>query len=206
MKRSIYIILFCLTFGHSFAQIIELGGEIGYGSTYLHENIVFKEFFGPNAITDLGSGFHIAFNPKKTIIFINSGIIYILKGDNNYSFNNIRVPLGIKIEPGRKAKFIVGGGIYLNYLFLPEGDVNIEFKKTKRDFQIGGYFDSGFKYQLLENWNLFFLVQVNYDLSTLYMEENPHHDGSRSNSAIRSYDLSLRLGFSYLIPIKNESK
>lgn len=206
MKRLIYILLFSLTISRSFAQSLEVGGEIGYGSTYINDNIVFKEFFGSNALTNITGGVNIAFNPKKTIVFINSGIIYILKGNNNYSFNNIRVPLGIKIEPGRRGKFIIGGGIYLNYLFKPSGNVSPDFLDTKREFQFGGYFNTGAKYQFLEHWNVFLVVQINFDLSTLYFDVNPHHDGTHTNSPIHSYDVCCRIGCSYSIPIRNGKK
>jgi hypothetical protein len=130
----------------------------------------------------------------------------MLKGDDTYSFNNLRVPLGIQIEPGRKVRYIIGGGVYLNYLFLPKGDINPDFKKTFRDFQFGGFFDTGLKYNFFSCWNIFLLAQVWFDLSPMYMNEIPHHDGTHSTEVIRSYDLTFNLGFSYLIPIRDTGK
>jgi len=206
MRRFIPVFIFLSISGHLYAQNFEFSGEFGYGSTYINTNISFKDFFGHSSINNFGGGIYFAYNPGKTCIFLTSGIKYLLKGDNTYSFNNFRIPLGFHAEPGRKVKYIIGGGVYLNYLFLPKGDINPDFKKTFRDFQFGGFVDTGLKYNFFSCWNIFLLAQVWFDLSPMYTNEFIFHDGTHGTEVIRSYDLTLNLGFSYLIPVRDTDR
>lgn len=206
MKVLIPVLFLLSISGNLYAQNFEFSGEFGYGSTYLDDHISFKEFFGQSSVTNLGGGIYFAYNPGKTCIFLTSGIKYILKGDRICSFNNLRIPLGIKIEPGRKVRYIIGGGVYLNYLFYTKGNIDPDVKNTFRDFQFGGFFETGLKYNFYSCWNIFLLAQIWFDLSPMYMNEIPFHGGTHGTEAIRSYDLTFNLGCSYMIPVRGTGK
>ena len=188
------------------AQTFELGGQIGYGKNYHDDYLNFRALFGNNTENAYSIGLTGSYIPKQSIIEITTGLVYQNNVFQSSNLNYFRIPIGVDFVFGNKLNFVIGGGIYLSYLFLESGSVTEEFNETKHDFQIGYYFDSGVKYKINEKLSLFLIMKVDGDISPLYQSQIPTHDGTENYENIRSYDYQLLVGFKHLIPGRKNQK
>jgi hypothetical protein len=204
MKKLILIFFLFFGFQNSFAQLFELGGEVGFGKTTFDDYLYFSDLFGKYSDNQFNIGIIGSFNPNHSVLFFNTGLFYQRKEDYESSLNYFKIPLGLNIEPGKKFRVIFGGGFYLGCLFMTAGSVDPDLASSKNDFQIGSYADVGFKYHLVNSWNIFVKMQLDIDLTTLYKKTVPTHFGGNEYQNIRSFDYSINLGFNYLIPLRKE--
>lgn len=205
MKKStiLFLLLFLGLLGYT--QNFEIGAEMGYGKTGIEDPIRIGEIFYFPEDLSFKSGINIAYNPKKTFLFITSGLFYQLRETSGTFLHFMRLPLGVIVEPGNKVKFLIGAGVYLNYFFNASGKENFDISGSKRDFQVGVYIAPGIKYRIVPKWWLFIKIQLDIDLTTLYIDVSSHK-GNKSYSYERAKDLTFNLGFTYIIPHKNNEQ
>jgi hypothetical protein len=188
-----------MSFEISNAQKIELGCEIGYGKTYITDQIYFGQLFETTDIRDITADINASYKLDTIALWLTMGISYQQMWDNNKPMNFLKLPLGIDITPGKKVKFIIGSGVYLRYIFSVPGSAGDDYNHTMHDFQIGLYVDTGVKYQINDTWNIYLKMQADIDLSTLYTEANPNHSGGYDYQDLRTYCYSFNIGCKYVI-------
>lgn len=199
MRKLVLIIsISCFSF-LSHSQNLEIGGVVGYGKSVFNDHLDFEQLFSPTTYDNCKLGFVVSLKPNVTSLVFNSGILYQRKGNNEFSLNFIKIPIGLDVEPGKTIRFIIGGGFYFSYLFLASGTLDPDIKNSKSDFQFGSYIDLGMKYKIASNWSIYCKFQLDFDLSMLYKERIPSHQQDISYQGMRSYDYTINLGFNYLI-------
>jgi hypothetical protein len=174
------------------AQRFEAGGALGYGGANYYTG-------GNNYKIEATASFKL-----DTLFFwLNSGLVFQRCGDPGPWLNFFKIPIGIDLAPGRKFRFLFGGGLYMSYCFA-EQDVVIKLHSFHA-FQIGTYFDTGVKYQITHTWNIFIKMQVDIGLSTLFKNSVPSHFGEEYQNR-KGFDYTINFGVKYLIPPKKTSK
>jgi hypothetical protein len=204
MKRLLTLTTFLIVIQLAGAQSFELGGEVGYGKSVSGEKLEFLYLFGNSSVNNLRAGIDFSIKPDNTVLVFNTGILFQRKGDAGPSLNYFKIPAGITVEPGRRVRFIIGGGLFVSYLFMKSPSIQ-ENGTSFSDFQLGGFLNTGIKYYISKLSCLYLQFQTDFDLTTLYRDPIPNHAGSDIYSNMRSYDYAIILGFRYSIT-KNKSK
>lgn len=192
MKKYILLCFLFLAFKNVNAQKFETGGTIGYGRAYYH-------------ISENNYNIEATASIKLDTIFLwlNSGLVFQRRGNPGPWLNFIKLPVGIDLAPGRRLRYVFGGGLYMSYCFAEQDE--IEKLHNFQNFQIGTYFDLGLKYQITHSWNIFIKAQADIDLSTLYENSIPSHFGEEEYENVKSFAFTINFGFKYLIPKKTKS-
>ena len=201
MKNVIKLIFLFLFIQSLNAQSFEIGGEAGYGKTTFDDKIRVSNLFGNSAGNNIICGLTCTLKPKITDLTFNTGLFYQRKG-NSPVFEFFKIPLGINVEPGKKVKFLIGGGLYMSYLFMISGSPDPEINSSKYDFLLGLCLRSGIKYQITTQWNIYLQLQVDFDLTPTYRESIPNQLGGSNYQDIRAYDYTINFGFKYLLKRK----
>jgi hypothetical protein len=191
VKKYILISVMLLFVQFVNAQRFETGGTLGYGRAYYTN--------GNNYKIEATASFKL----DPLFLWLNSGLVFQRCGDPGPWLNFFKVPIGIDLAPGRRFRFLFGGGLYMSYCFA-EQDVVIKLNNF-HDLQIGTYFDTGIKYQITNSWNIFIKMQVDIGLSTLYRNSVPTHFGEEEYEKIYGFDYTINFGFKYLIPKRTKS-
>jgi hypothetical protein len=182
-----------LTTQYLFSQNIEVGAEFSYGKSSLHNDPIFENIFEEGPLNNFNLGFSVSSNPHKSVLFLNSSILYHRVYDEKNSFNFIKLPLGMDLAFGKKLKVLFGGGGYLNWLFLTRwnyynGDPDIH------NFQIGLYGNLGLKYQVNRYWSVLLKIRLESDQCIIYSLWDDYD--------YYLYDFGVVLGFKYLLQPK----
>jgi hypothetical protein len=195
MRKIIFVFILFLTSARSWAQNFEIGGEFGFGKATSMGN---SELFGQYADNNYKVGFLASLNPNHTILFINSGLLLQMKGNDQGYLENLKIPIGLDLFTGKKFGIVFGGGFYLNYFYSTTGNINPEIEETKREFQFGAYLDIGGKYQITNNLNIALKFQMDFDLTPLY-EEGYYSAGGWLDGYenFKSKEYSVNLGIMY---------
>lgn len=195
MKKILGIVVFVLATQYLSSQNFEVGAEFSYGQTFIESYINFKDLFKEDPINHFDMGFSASFNPQKSVLFVNSGLLFHRVIDQGNSLNFLKIPIGIDLAFGKRLKLLFGGGTYINWLFLTTGSYSQE-PPDKHDIIIGLYCDLGVRYRIVNDWSIYLKTRMEFDQSTLYSYDQ--------GIDYRSYDYGVIIGFSYLIPSKKE--
>jgi len=205
MKKILIIFTFLLISNHLSAQYFEIGSEIGFGQfATINSHNLFSKYSDNNYKV----GILASYNPKKTILFINSGLLFQLKGNYQGYLENLKIPVGLDVFLGERFGYIIGGGFYLNYCYNTTGKVLAEVKETQRDLQFGSFFDIGGKFKITNFLSIFLKFQFDFDLTPLYKEGYYSAGGWLDGyDKIKSQEYSVNLGLMYRMhkKIKNNS-
>jgi hypothetical protein len=193
MYKIIGILTMVLTSHYLLAQNIEVGAEFSYGKTSIDEGHTFENIFEEGPLNNINLGFSVSSNPHKSVLFINSGMLYHRVYDEKNSFNFIKLPIGMDLVFGKKLKLFFGGGAYLNWLFLTRW--NYYAPPDLHNFQLGLYCDLGLRYQVDRFWSILLKFRMEFDQTLLYslFEDYDYW----------THDYGVVIGFKYLIPSKN---
>ncbi|MCX6243913.1 MAG: hypothetical protein NTU98_04345 [Bacteroidetes bacterium] len=202
MKKIIFAFILFLTTHPGPAQNFEIGGEFGFGKTTAME---ISDLFGSDADNNFKAGILASFNPNHTILFINSGLLLQMKGNNQGYLENLKMPVGVDLFFGKKLGFVFGGGLYLNYFYSTTGKVFSEVEETKTNFQLGAYFDIGGKYNITDYLNIALKFQMDFDLTPVY-EEGSYSAGGwlTGRDQLKSKEYSGNLSIMYRLHKKNK--
>ena len=186
---------FVLTAQYLIAQNFEVGAEFSYGKTSIDKDKSYKNIFEEGPLNNFNFGFSASSNPHKSVLFVNSGLLYHRVYDQKNSFNFIKLPIGLDLAFGKRLKLFFGGGAYLNWLFLTRWHY-YNGPPELHDLQIGLYCDLGLRYQIDRNWSINLKIRMEFDQSILYslFEQYDYY----------TYDYGVVIGFKYLIPSKDE--
>jgi hypothetical protein len=170
------------------AQNIEVGAEFSYGKTLSASNFDLKRLFSDDAINNLNFGFSVSSNPHKSVLFLNSGLLYNRISDHDYSLNFFKIPAGLDFAFGRRLKFLFGGGTYFN-LLIKNNPSNAYF------LSIGLYTDLGFRYLIVSDWCIYLKTRMEFDQTPVFKSDNTSYE--------YFYNYGFIFGFKYLIPLKD---
>jgi hypothetical protein len=191
MNKCVLLCFLIIAFQDVNAQRFETGGTIGYGRAYYH---IGENNYNIEATASI--------RIDTIFLWLNSGLVYQRRGNPGPWLNFIKIPIGIDLTPGRKLRFLFGGGLYGSYCFA-EQDV-VSKLHNFQNFQIGTYFDTGIKYQLTHSYNIFIKAQADIDLSKLYENSIPSHFGEEDYEKVKAFAFTINFGFKYVIPQKNK--
>ena len=192
MRKILEIVAFVLVTQYLSAQNIEVGAEFSYGKTDYTSYLYFKGLFSEDATNYLNFGFSASTNPHKSVLFVNSGLLYNRIYDQRYSLNFFKIPVGIDLAFGNRLKFLFGGGAYINWLFYTKG---LQESSKTRDITIGLYSDLGLRYLIVRDWCIYLKTRMEFDQLSLFIDD----DGSDEHY----YNYGVTIGFKYLIPLKD---
>lgn len=193
MKKIVLVIfIMSLFIKYNFAQQKEAGLNIGYGKSAINQRIGQSNYF------QIGVNFYV--QPKKTPFLLKAELNYDSRGNQDISFNYLKLPLGIDFVFGNELKFNIGGGFYGSYLFHYKGTENVSgYKDSKKLLQIGWMADIGFSYERSKMVTVFLTFQVNHDITEMYTQPDPCGPGYK----IPGTDGFLKLGFKYNLQKEN---
>lgn len=194
MKNILGIVVFVLATQYSSSQNFEVGAEFSYGKTFIESYINYKDLFQEDPINHYDFGFSASYNPHKSVLFVNSGLLFHRVFDQANSLNFFKIPIGMDLAFGKRLKFFFGGGTYINWLFHTTGGYSHKPPYT-HDIIIGLYCDLGVRYRIVNDWSIYLKTRMEFDQSTLYSYDQ--------GIDYRSYDYGVVFEFSYLIPLKN---
>jgi hypothetical protein len=199
MKKYLFLILILMSFRNSNAQKIEIGVGIGYGRTTFSHNLYLNLLTEQTDARNINSDVNASFKLGSLDFWLNTGFGYQQMRDNGTQLNFLKIPLGFDITPGRRVRFIIGSGLYVRYLFSASVTESDQYKDFANDFQFGLYFDTGVKYQVSNNWNIYLKLQGDSDMSALYTASLWHHGDVPEHEDFRSYGYTLNIGCKYVI-------
>jgi hypothetical protein len=199
MKKCLFIILVLMSFENSKAQKIELGGEIGYGRTTFSHNLYLKLLSEQTDARNINADVNASFKLGSLDFWLITGVGFKQMRDNGTQLNFLHMPLGFDITPGKKVRFLIGSGLYVRYLFSVSVTESDLYKNFTNDFQFGLYVDTGVKYQVTNNWNIYLKLQGDFDMSALYTASLWHHGDVPEHEDVRSYGYTLNIGCRYMI-------
>jgi hypothetical protein len=204
MKKIIIVFILFQTIPHSWAQNFEIGGEFGFGKTTTMGIGDLFEQYG-NTENNYKVGILASFNPNHTILYINSGLLFQMKGNDQGYMENLKIPIGLDLFFDKKNGPLFGGGVYLNYFFNTTEKVYSYREEKKRDVQFGAFFDLGGKVQITNFLNIAFKFQIDFDLTPLYQEGSYSAGGWLDGyDNVKSQEYSLNLCIMYCLHKKSK--
>ena len=191
-----YIVLFLFLILNTKAQNFEIGYELGFGKTgwyYSYSKLKAITFLDDSGPKSFRTGFLAYFSPDSLFISIKSGLIYIQMISND--LNNLKIiqlPIGADIQLGKKKHFIIGGGLYFNYL-MSNKITDITFQNN----QIGLYANIGLLFPINTKMSIDFKVLYGYDLTKIYTEESYSPIGGLFSTDTYSTNLNIVITLRY---------
>ena len=183
MKTLVFFLLLFFSFQVCFSQKVEVGGDIGYANSPFSSSGFIANGFQLSALTN--------FYPNHAIFYFNTGLAY--QKEDNWNF--IKIPLGLVLSPGRKVKFLIGLGLYANFVILQSKFYSKYDVIAKNDVVLDAYFLLGSSFNFEKNWSIFIKSQVETGLTTLYIPtaepESENHN--------KFLSVSVSIGVAYLL-------